>query len=163
MRWVASEVESWELSSGAWDGWRGRWVQEASRMLQCFLPCVQVHMSACLLSMLQLWASDSFWCLLPECCFWADNFCPSAPRTSGWEKTDTKEKPDRPLYAFHTSFLRLSTTALSSSWWPYFLNQNPGRLYLAVAFLDRTFIYLNITDTKFISVYFLHLQVKLGK
>lgn len=127
------------------------------------LPCVQVHMSSCFLSTLQLWASDSFWCLLPECCFWVGNFCPSALRTSGWEKTNTKEKPDRPLDSFHTSLPSLSTTAISSSWWSYFLNQNSGRLFLAVAFLGMPFIYVNMTDTSFISAYFLHLQVRLGK
>lgn len=152
-----------ELSSRAWDDWRGKRVQEASKMLPCNAPCVQVHMSACFLSTLQLWASDSFWCLLPECCFWVDNFCPSAIRISSWEKTNTKEKPDRPSDAFHTSLLRLSTTALSPPWWPYFLKQNPGRLFLAIDFLDMPFIWVNMTDTNFISAYFLHQQVRLGK
>lgn len=127
------------------------------------LPCVQVHMSACFLSMLQLWASDSFWCLLPECCFWADNFCPSALRTSSWEKTSTKEKPDRPSDAFHTSLLRPSATALSPSWWPYFLNQNPGRLFLAIAFLGMPFIYVNKYVIDWHQLYFCLLPASTGE
>lgn len=139
--------------------------KESKKPVECSNTSIPVFrfMSVCFLSPLQLWSSDSFWCLLPECCFWVDSFCPSALSTSSWEKTGTKEKPDRPLYAFHMSLLRLSTTALSSSWWPYFLNQKPSRLFLAIAFLDMSFIYINATDTDFISAYFLRLQVRLGK
>lgn len=116
-----------ELSSRAWGGWRGKQVPVGCS--NASFPVFRFT-SACFLSPLQLWASDSFWCLLPECCFWVDNFCPSALRTRSWEKTGTMEKPDRPLCAFHTSLLRLITTALTSSWWPYFLNQKPWQASL---------------------------------